>query len=554
MNEANSNIPDVIDTPEGPAVTWYEDGPTARPDDGSDPVEVEDAYREGFFKGAEEAYTWEEPDREAVERAFDRRREAKQRASVRRPEDPPHVWLYRVGHAVEAAKLRGYAQALATTVDGWDRLERRGVRRDFIADELVPYWHSEVEEWCYSGPSPDRTYLPPFVDETPLAEIAGPGHRPGVPLSPADQIRAYPPWRSVRELMEMYTDLRRPVIHGLMREGETMNVIAPSKSFKSWLVASLAVCVVSGRPWFGRYETVKGPVLIIDNELHAETSGFRIPKVADALGVSMADYADNFKVWNMRGQLKDLFELADMMEGIKRGQFRMIVLDAWYRFMPSDSSENDNAMVAHLYNRLDQVAAKIDCCFAIVHHSSKGGQGAKSVTDVGAGAGAQSRAADAHLVMREHEEEKCVVLDAAVRSWPPIEPVGLRWTFPVWEVDETIDPAELKQAGRRRSRREKKPETAKPKPEPWTPERFVAQFMGKRPKTKGEILMDVETAEGLTKANAKTLLSSAERAGMVHRWQKDHTSPVLFSTQPPPEGYLSAPTGSAKVVRSERSS
>ena len=557
MSETTPKLSDIIDTPHGPAVTWYEDGPTTQPDDHSDPVEVEDAYREGFFKGAQAAYAWKEPDREAVERAFEKRREAKQLATIKVIENNAPRYLYRIKHAVEAARLRGFAQALATTVDGWDRLDKRGIRRDLIYEELVPYWKSKVEEWVYSDLCPNRTYSPPFVEETALAEVAKPGQKPEDPLSPADEIRAYPPWKTVRELLWAHKDLRKPVIHGLLREGETMNVIAPSKSNKSWMVSALAICVATGRSWFDRYDTVKGPVLIIDNELHAETSADRIPKVAEAMGVGLDEFADTLTVWNMRGKLTDLFALADMLEGIKRGQFRMIVLDAWYRFLPSESSENDNAAVASLYNRLDQIASMLDCCIVAVHHSSKGGQGAKSVTDVGAGAGAQSRAADAHLVLREHEEEGCVVLDAAVRSWPPIDPLALRWNFPLWEIDESLNPAELKQGGRRRSRREKKAESAKataPKPEPWTPERFVTQFMGKRPKGKDEIMFEVPAAEGLTKTDARTLLTMAERKGMVHRWQMDHTSPVLFSTQPPPEGYLSAPTGSAKVVRSEHSS
>lgn len=48
------------------------------------------------------------------------------------------------------------------------------------------------------------------------------------------------------------------------------------------------------------------------------------------------------------------------------------------------------------------------------------------LTDVGAGAGSQSRATDAHVVLRPHEEDGVAVLDAAVRSWPPIEPMCMR--------------------------------------------------------------------------------------------------------------------------------
>jgi hypothetical protein len=55
-----------------------------------------------------------------------------------------------------------------------------------------------------------------------------------------------------------------------------------------------------------------------------------------------------------------------------------------------------------------------------------------------------SRATDTHLILRQHEEEEVVVLDAAVRSFPPLEPLCMRWTFPVWQVAQGLDPAALK--------------------------------------------------------------------------------------------------------------
>src|SRR5690606_13500171 len=70
----------------------------------------------------------------------------------------------------------------------------------------------------------------------------------------------------------------------------------------------------------------------------------------------------------------------------------------------------------------------------LVHHSSKGSQSEKRVTDVGAGAGAQSRAADCHIVLREHEDDGVFVMDAAVRSFPPVEAVALEWSLPLWRT------------------------------------------------------------------------------------------------------------------------
>src|SRR5262249_50178330 len=71
-------------------------------------------------------------------------------------------------------------------------------------------------------------------------------------------------------------------------------------------------------------------------------------------------------------------------------------------------------------------------------------QAEKAIVDVGAGAGAQSRAADTHLILRPHEDDGVAVLEAAVRSFKPIEPISLRWQFPLWHVDGDADPALLR--------------------------------------------------------------------------------------------------------------
>jgi hypothetical protein len=48
------------------------------------------------------------------------------------------------------------------------------------------------------------------------------------------------------------------------------------------------------------------------------------------------------------------------------------------------------------------------------------------------------------LVLREHAEPDTVVLEAALRSFPPVEPISLRWAFPLWHPAEDVDPTLLK--------------------------------------------------------------------------------------------------------------
>ena len=237
---------------------------------------------------------------------------------------------------------------------------------------------------------------------------------------------------------------------------------------------------------------------------------------------------DRVYVDNLRGRLQDIFRFSAYFEALAQHKFKVIILDAFYRFMPAGGDENDNGTMANIYNLIDSFAERLDCCFILIHHSTKGSQSGKSVTDMGAGAGAQSRATDTHLVLRPHEEPKTVVLDAAVRSWPPIDPVCLKWSFPVWNVDESLDPELLKPDRPRRSRRPKAEAESKP-PEPeWNVERFVDEFINEDPKSLGAIY-ELARQSGISERRAKNFLQEAEHSERAFRWKYGANLPVAIS-------------------------
>jgi hypothetical protein len=317
----------------------------------------------------------------------------------------------------------------------------------------------------------------------------------------------------VRDLMKLHF-LRKPVIHGLLRRGETMNVIAAPKTGKSWLVLGQAMAIATGRPWLGLFPAERGRVLILDNELHPETIAHRIPQVAAALGIGMDEIADQIYVHPLRGQLRDILAMATYFDAIEPGQYAAIILDAMYRFMPAGADENDNGAMAGIYNRLDAYAERLGCCFIAIHHTTKGNQSAKSVTDVGAGAGSQSRAADAHLVLRPHEEPGAVVLEAVVRSWAPVTPIALRWEFPVWRPAPELDPAALRSE---RPKRAKTNRSEEPDPPDWSIETFVQTFIGTQPVTIPELREQTAREPGLSWRRISDLLALAEQRGLIQR-------------------------------------
>jgi hypothetical protein len=246
------------------------------------------------------------------------------------------------------------------------------------------------------------------------------------------------------DLIEMNGSLRDPVVHGLFRCGEVVNVVASTKVGKSWGVYGMALSIITGTRWLDQFQCEPGRVLLIDNELHPELLASRIPTVADAMGIMPESYQNKFDVISLRGRLKDIFQIGPMIQRIPKGKYSLIIFDAMYRMIPAKSSENDNSNMTQIFNQLDRYAEQTDSSIILVHHSSKGSQGEKSVTDVGSGAGSQSRAADTHLILREHEELGHVVLDAVVRSFEPVEPLVLQWSFPLWVPVMDLDPEKMK--------------------------------------------------------------------------------------------------------------
>ena len=247
---------------------------------------------------------------------------------------------------------------------------------------------------------------------------------------------------SVADFMSRHSELRPPIIHGFLREGETMNIIASPKTGKSWLVLDLAVSVAMGYEWQG-YPCNQGRVLIIDNELHPDVLTWRLNQVLVERGVTQERLRDRLFIFSQRGRLQDINFMGTYIDQLAKGNFKMIIVDAFYRVMPKNMDENDNGTMASVYNLIDRYAGTTGAAFVLIHHTTKGVQANKAITDVGAGAGSQSRACDTHVVLRRHEEEGVVVMDGVCRSFAPPTPCCLRFSFPVWNRDDTLNPAEL---------------------------------------------------------------------------------------------------------------
>lgn len=316
---------------------------------------------------------------------------------------------------------------------------------------------------------------------------------------------------------------REPVIDGLLRRGQVGNLISTSKSYKTYLILGLAISFVMRRDWLDRFPCVGGRALVIDLELQRPDITKRTRDIGVAMHAPDALISTAIEMIPLRGHNGSIENIERILLPMSPRTYDLVIIDPLYKCYPDPFDENNNAQMTSLYRRFERLAEHIDGALMIVHHGTKGVQSDKRTVDIGAGASAQSRSADCHIALREHEQPDAVVLDARVRSFPPIDPLVLRWEYPQWQRDLALDPNELK-TGRRGGRAAAQP-VAKEKPEPWTPERFVTAFVTDEPKDKKLIVGRARFA-GVPFNQIDTLLALAIDSGHVFPWSyaKDRTT------------------------------
>lgn len=238
---------------------------------------------------------------------------------------------------------------------------------------------------------------------------------------------------SLVKLIDDNPTMRPVVVGGVLRRGETANLIGSVKIGKSHFAGQLAWSVASGTPWLS-HDVAKGRVLIIDNELHPETLANRMYRIAMEMMVDISIYGQSIDVISIRGENLDIHTLENRLKAIEPRHYTLVILDALYRTLPAGISENDNAQMMAVYNKLDYYASQWDCAIGVVHHASKGQQGEKSVTDVGSGAGSISRAADTHIIIRPHEQPDLSVMECVTRSFKSPDPISVRFEWPLWSA------------------------------------------------------------------------------------------------------------------------
>jgi DnaB-like helicase N terminal domain/AAA domain len=205
------------------------------------------------------------------------------------------------------------------------------------------------------------------------------------------------------------------------------------------------------------------------------------------------------------------FYLPDLRAYFQRRQVvDVIAIDPTYKLL-GVADENSATDITALLNMVDSVATTTGAAVVLAGHFAKGNASAKETIDRISGSGVFARDPDSLVVFTKHEEEGAFVVEMILRNLPPVAPFVVKWQYPLFVRENSLDPARLKQTGGR--------------PALYNPE-MLLECLGDQRLTSGEWEKLCKSKRGVSHGKFYELMNLLEDRGEVQkskvdeRWEK----------------------------------
>ena len=273
-------------------------------------------------------------------------------------------------------------------------------------------------------------------------QAAHPAPRPDRPDVTED-----PPAPQYPDIVDMTDVLASPpprpaeLIQDLAFCGSKIFLQAPSKARKTFIQLDLGLSVALGQPWLG-HMTRQSPVLFVNLELNEYSFWSRVNEILKAKGAQLP--FGQFHVWHLRGHQVTIEQLAlEIQPYVRDGGYALIDFDPVYKLW---GGRNENAAneVGNLLGHIEGIGHAAEAATLCCHHFAKGSAAGKETIDRGSGSGVIGRDSDLILTLTPHREDECFTLEYIARDFAPVASVVVRWEYPVFKIDTSLNPESLK--------------------------------------------------------------------------------------------------------------
>jgi hypothetical protein len=181
---------------------------------------------------------------------------------------------------------------------------------------------------------------------------------------------------SAQELMGLEEDPNRWIVPNMIPKASRVLVYGDGATFKTSIMFDLCIAVAARRKLLRQFPVQHfGPVLIVSTESNIHENSRRLKGHARAHGIDMGELPltycqDPFYL----DDAQDQRELASIIEELRPAIVMLDPLDSC--FLGDENSARDTK---HVRLALNAMIDAYECTFIIIHHASKGVQGAKKL-------------------------------------------------------------------------------------------------------------------------------------------------------------------------------
>jgi hypothetical protein len=205
------------------------------------------------------------------------------------------------------------------------------------------------------------------------------------------------------------------LIRGILLESTASALTAKSGDFKSFLALCMALCIATGRAWFG-HEVKQGNVVYV-----AAEGFYTIFDRATAWAqFHNCELPENFHIVKAPVNLADARVVTAFRGSVEELKPAFIVLDTLSQ-CAIGMNENDNAAMADFVRGMMSLGNEIGAHVQVLHHNAK-------ATGTFRGAGSFGANLDAHISLDrpETDEENTIFVRCEKQRGKPFEPFALR--------------------------------------------------------------------------------------------------------------------------------
>ena len=237
------------------------------------------------------------------------------------------------------------------------------------------------------------------------------------PLNGADLLTDHPP-------------IHDPVLSGLFDRHSLVEIVAPSKTRKSFAAMQIALALASGRDAFGFEVRRPLSVCIADFELREADLHRRLWRMGRTLRIGAADVTHRLRILPLAG-------VANPILAIEReaALFDVLIVDPLYALCDGPETIEFMREPMRWLRRLATTKAGV----LFVHHDAKGLPGDRDTRDRGSGSNITGRSVDARITLTPAaaDPENTIVMGFMCRSYKT--PTTTAWTF----EDDAFHPSDL---------------------------------------------------------------------------------------------------------------